>query len=245
MTAATKTATCRCGQPVRGAYLCRKCQTVLRDDLAALPGLVRDLEITAYRMDRVNDRSGGRGSGERPLPYRPRIIPILVRVERLAARGLDARWIAHNNPGAAEQAVAISEVIAEARSVIDLPEMPRYLGACEDCGRGMYAERSADVFACRCGRTYSVSRRVTELQKRSRDVVAPPSTIATALTSLDQPVTEERIRKWKERGRLTPRSHNGPRRQPWYRVGDVQDLLVADARRTADRVAKRRDTRAG
>lgn len=233
----------KCPHKPRDAYLCRGCTARLRKGLADLAELHRELLLTAYRLDRIAPPGGGRGNGDKPLPWRPNVTPLVREVE-WAMRALPpAEDIAKHRGDALAVLNHVMALCAEARTAVDLPQTHRYLGACDTCSRALYADRTRDVHQCKCGHTYNVDRRVEALRRRSADVVASPATIATALTSLDQPVTEERIRKWKERGRLTPRSLNGPRRQPWYRVGDVQALLEADERETARRAALRRDTR--
>lgn len=226
---------CACGRPVRDAYLCRSDTRNLRDGLRDLTALHRELIVTAYRLDRVALPGAGRGTGEKPLPWRPHVTALIRRTARTlaAARNTTADRIAKDNPRAAEWLDTVRGLCAEARVAVDLPQTHRYLGACDECGLAMYAPRAEDFYQCRCGRTYNVDRRVDALRRRAADVVASAATIATALTSLDQPVTEERIQKWRQRGLLTPRSLNGPRRAAWYRVGDVQALLESEARRRA------------
>ncbi|MDQ1738091.1 MAG: hypothetical protein QOH56_4342 [Pseudonocardiales bacterium] len=140
------------------------------------------------------------------------------------ARHVDAIRL---SPQASACAAAFAGLYAELLEVTDLPPIPIYLGPCDDCRRAMYVARGEEWHSCStrgCKQIYHVDGRVDQLIRDSRNVVASPATIATALTSLDQPMTEERIRKWKERGWLPPTKHD-TRGRPMYRVGDVLDLI--------------------
>lgn len=80
---------CSCGAQVSDRFLCTKCTQRLRDILQDLPGQLADLEVTAYRLDRVVGQGGGavtRGR-VRPLPYQPVAAELLDK-----ARGLVTTW---------------------------------------------------------------------------------------------------------------------------------------------------------
>ena len=99
-------------------------------------------------------------------------------------------------------------------------------GATWPCSADLFADPGASRVTCRvCGYSASVKERRALLLVAASDVLATATEISRALTSLGQPVTPERIWKWKERTRLEARSvdHDG---HPLYRVGDVQDLLL-------------------
>lgn len=125
------------------------------------------------------------------------------------------------------------------------------------CRKALYVDPEEPFVICpACKTRWSVAERRAWLLAAAQDSLGNAATIATALTRLDQPVTPERIRKWKERGKLTPhgneppppcRDHQGRGRQPQsceacrakvgaplYRLGDVVDLLT-DAMSAASR----------
>jgi hypothetical protein len=252
-----------CDRTLRDGYLCKVCTVALADTLAALPHLIGELMITAYRQDRVAV-TPGRGSGERPLPFKAKAARLLadVRVHLLSFMVInDARVLiqgdlrvcealaagvphrASADPNVGRMFTVLSNDESRIREAIDLPKSFRYLGRCDHCGAELYADRSAEVWVCPgqdCEASYEVKARMADLIERSRDVVAPTSTIATALTSLEYPVTEELIRKWASRGLLTPRTSVG--RTRWYRFGDVLDQLLKQRTREADRSPRKRAT---
>lgn len=135
-------------------------------------------------------------------------------------------------------------------TAVDRPPDDIYLGECsipnergEDCPADLYAEWGSDHMTCpRCRHVHSVADRRSVLLVAVKDQLVPAEDIARGLTgALDMKVTGERIRKWKERGRIASRSTN-PKGQPLYRVGDVIDLLLADQEREAAK-GKRRSER--
>lgn len=244
-----------CARTLSDGYLCPRCTNALLDTLATLPHLLGELAVTAYRQDRVAAPSAGRGSGERPLPYKAKATRLLADVrshllasaERLGRRLYPigdlplCEELAKVVPRAAASNPYVGAVLAglvadelAIREVIDLPRSFRYLGRCDRCGTELYAEREAATWVCPgqdCLVSYDVTARMADLIERSRDVIATTSTIATALTSLDFPVTEERIRKWASRGLIE--ACDRPGRARWYRVGDVIDQVVRHRRKQA------------
>lgn len=144
-------------------------------------------------------------------------------------------------PQAGAIATSVARLTGDLLAVTDLPPSPIYLGPCDSCQRPMYVARGERVHLCTtraCDHTYNVERRIAHLLKESRNVVATASTIATALTSLDAPVTEDRIAKWRERGRLAV-IKTDPRGRPMHRVGDVLDLCNAEQRKAVERAKAR------
>jgi hypothetical protein len=230
------TSTCACGKRLKDAYLCRRCAAELKVKLRRLP----NLELTTYRQDRIAaPGAGSSGKGNvRPLPWKLKAADLLGRCHENVTylAGLDAEQVRLGSTAAAI-VDRVDRWIGEISRTIDLPQTHVYLGRCDKCGVELYAERGGELCLCKTRNSPAsdhVGERMDDLLRRSREVVASPSTIATALTSLDQPVTEEHIRKWKERGRLTPRKHD-TRGWPMYRVGDVLDLLNHEAALAARR----------
>lgn len=144
-------------------------------------------------------------------------------------------------PNAVELATDLHDVIDAARDAVDLPYR-FYLGGCETPGcvevvtegsrrferpTALYAsDPDAVTVRCRhCDRAYDVADRKASMLVTASERLASATEISRALTSLGEPVTPERIRKWKERGRLVARGLN-PEEHPLFRIGDVQELLA-------------------
>lgn len=142
---------------------------------------------------------------------------------------------------------AVTRSVERVREIIDAPDDQEYVGVCgaelpdeATCWRPLYCEPKAVKVECvdrgslrGCGAVWKVADRRARLLEVAEDHLDTAANIATALTSLDNPVSPERIRQWKKRGRLIER----PKGSKLYRVGDVLDLLAqdlaAEARRTA------------
>jgi hypothetical protein len=148
---------------------------------------------------------------------------LMVRVDPLAASpNARALW-------------DVSGVVRSCLRVIDRPPELIYAGPCRVCGSDLYAAPGAALVTCRdCGTPEDVEERRGFLLGRVHDQLATATEAARALTSLDMPITSDRIRQWRHRDRLVARGHNRAG-HPLYRVGDVVDLLLADTTRTPDR----------
>lgn len=116
--------------------------------------------------------------------------------------------------------------------VIDRPPELSYAGQCELCGTHLYAVTGSPVTTCSgCGRTVDVAMRRAALMQAVSDRLVTAREAATALTTLELPVTMARIRQWVHRRRLVVRGHT-PDRHRLYRLGDIIDLLTAEVTRT-------------
>ena len=62
------TATCQCGRPVDGAFLCQQDTTKLRGTLEYAAWIAGELDVTLARQARFGERNGGK-SADKPLPY--------------------------------------------------------------------------------------------------------------------------------------------------------------------------------
>jgi hypothetical protein len=240
-----------CGARVAGTFICARCATDLRHVYSVLPTMLEQLGVTAYRQDRLvrPGGSGAPGKGHaKPLPFKLAAVNLLDRtmrhlVTRAQASGVDdvtadpadicAVLIAvlpadaRFDPMIGNDLIRLNTDVTEIGAMIDLPVVQRYLGTCA-CGHHMYADRAVSQYVCEgdgCELTYDVDLRVAWLVELSRESVATPSVIATALTSLDLPVTEQALSRWRARGKLTSQRPDGER--PLYLVGDVIDLVRA------------------
>jgi ribosomal protein L37AE/L43A len=143
-------------------------------------------------------------------------------------------WLRHR-PEAPE---AYSDLIIadlQLERVIDRPAPLKYAGPCNVCRKDLYAREGAAMVTCRpCGMDYDMDGRREWLLEAAEDRLERASLIAQAVTDLGSPISADRIRKWAQRGRLIPHATDGLGR-PLYRVGDVRELLKADAHREAQK----------
>lgn len=150
-------------------------------------------------------------------------------------------------PAVEELTADVHRHVTDARHVIDIRADRWYAGPCRTPGcteldshgkarpTDMYAAVDAKQVHCRlCHAVYDVAEQRTWLLEQAEDRLATATDCARALTSLGQPVTPERVWKWKERGRLVPHGQDAQER-PLFRVGDVIDLLTADRSKDARR----------
>lgn len=143
---------------------------------------------------------------------------LLWRVDGIAA-----------HPWAAETLHALRRINDRALLVIDRPPDRTFAGPCDECGRDLYASAGRPTVECRaCGLTYDLTARREWLLHAVDDQLATATEIARALTSLDMPVTSERIWQWRHRERIKQRGTDR-RQRPLYRVGDVVTLLIEHA----------------
>lgn len=247
------TTTCVCKRPVPDGYLCHPCSNTLRDTLRAAPLWADQLGIVLARLSRYTDPTNRRNAVA-TLPYNPaasdsaRALDGVLRATAVAMRapvevrearlGFVAAWLAANIdtlrtfPAAVQWERTISHAVERAIVTCDRPPEQWYAGACDECGTDLYPSVEAPIVECRCGHTWSVAARRAELLHAVRDVVAPGPAIAKALSTIgSKPVTPERLRKWRHRGKLEVRRLTTSPATNWYRVGDVLDLLAREGSR--------------
>lgn len=148
-----------CGRPCPDGYACTRCAEMTDRDLASVPNLEADLEITLTRQDRIGEPggSGGRRAVE-PLPYSPVASSVgwtltntittwcrhvmeqrgeAVGAPQLGPGAADAarwlrkhvEWLRHR-PEAAEAFGEIQYAVAQARITIDQRTPRWYAGPC-------------------------------------------------------------------------------------------------------------------
>ncbi len=106
------------------------------------------------------------------------------------------------------------------------------------CAGDVYAQPKADVAKCQvCGATHDVKDRREWLLEAVDDQLAHPALITKALSSLGMPVPEATIRSWVDRKRLVAHGEDGRGRKV-YRIGDVRELVTAEAVRVSERAGK-------
>jgi hypothetical protein len=239
-------ATCACGQPAHDGYLCHDCTHHLQLALIAAAVLGPDLDLARARQVRMTERAG--------TPSRTPVLPYDVRAAA-AAMALSAALshTAHaiggepaatitgiamallhttgrlrQHPDAAVMLATISEAVHYAQRAIDRPPARVYAGPCPACGADLLGQPGRDVIYCPCGQPSIVADRQEAMRIALEDHLGNAMYAARVCTGLGCPVTDTTIRKWAERGKLTP--HGG-----LYRIGDVLDLALAMRARLAQR----------
>ncbi|MGW0805962.1 hypothetical protein [Nonomuraea sp. NPDC002799] len=156
------------------ANVCSRCAHGLRLDLAAIPELDHELDVTAYGQARmVFGNAGGGRSADEPLPLnlgadaRGRALKAvlaswcaLIADQRGVPAPLDGlptmsrwmlghvEWLRHHQAGA-DAVVEIRDAVRDVRRAIDRPSERVFAGTCGTCGGSLYASQSARDAACR------------------------------------------------------------------------------------------------
>lgn len=152
-------------------------------------------------------------------------------------------------PLAADDCSCSCHTKVKQRLLCDAPAVCHHKGAI--CGTSLHASMTTVEIQCpTCRQTYAVAEHRQWLLDALEGVLATATEIATALTSLEMPVTPARIRQWKHRGRIEVRGYR-PRRvdvdpaeddtsgDPLYRLGDVKALRDAEIAAAARRDARK------
>lgn len=249
---------CACGKPTRAdAYICDVCKDELWRAIGDLPAVGDELDVTLTRQTRMNDQNSTRSTAEKPLPYDTAASDLLHELhsqtralvtrcveQRIDTRGRPdepgdtlptmSRWLLWRIDGItgqpwAPETMQLAKLTQRAEYVIDRPPERSFAGPCDKCGRDLYATAGrASVTCTHCGLTYDLAVRRAWLLEVVDDRLATATEIARALTSLELPVTSERIRQWAHRERIVSNGHDRLGRA-LYRIGDVVDLLVDTA----------------
>ncbi|WP_017974351.1 hypothetical protein [Actinopolyspora halophila] len=244
----------RCGQPAGDTYVCNTCTQHLAADLASLPELVAELDVTLSRQHRFTAPNGITArSAEKPVPFHQAASHVRSALKTeligwcasLAETGhwgdapsnedmlTCADWLYRHltdirlHPAVGELCDALWHATTAVRRIIDRPPDSWYAGACS-CGADMYARATVGTVSCpSCGTEYDVETRRAELLEALSDQLATAEEVSHALTALGQEITPERIRRWVTRGKLTQRpAHPGDaRKRPRYQIGEVVTLL--------------------
>ena len=158
-------ATCACGKPAPDAAICRTCTDQLAADLAAIPQLREQLDLTLSRQTASGRQDGGR-SAEKPMPYHlgaSDALEVLGSALRAAARTVDLptatggridilatllglrldQLAAH--PDTAGHARKIGDAVAKANRSIDRVPDRWFAGACDAQGWIMRPTEAPDL----------------------------------------------------------------------------------------------------
>lgn len=242
-----------CDKPSSGGFICPSCTGTLRNDLAAVPALLVDLEITISRQDRLHDPQP-HGRTERPLPLR--LAPMEARRDLLATLQVWAKHTAKragipaprddcagfllsylpsvaSDPDAGDLADEIGYIVIIAQRSVDRPMQLIFVGPCDLCTADLYAHPRSLIVACRqigCDAEYNIAERREWLLDQAKDQLLSAAEITKALPGLlprQQKLTSSMIRGWHLRGRLAQRPpHPSKPREPRYVLGEV--LLILD-----------------
>jgi hypothetical protein len=165
-----------------------------------------------------------------------------------AARYLlrNVEWLRHQ-PFAGEALDEISHAVQQARWAIDLPAEQAYAGPCgaeydtEDgpayCSRDLYVRHKAETTTCpTCHTEHDVPARRQWMLDAVDDVLVTSRELSRILTLYGEAVTQDRLRKWRQRGQLVAHSTSAEG-EPLYLVREVRqvvaDFVGKQRRRTA------------
>lgn len=186
------TAACdMCTSPVADlAHICTRCTRPLAVDLADIPELDHELDITVSRRARIGAGGGGGRGNEKPLPvnldadqHGRQLKQTLTSWAHLIAdqrgipRPLDgltpaARWMVghiewlRHHPAAGDAVTEIREAVHQVRRAIDRPLDRAYAGPCNECGTALYGKPDAVEVACRGCATPDGATLVYDLTER-------------------------------------------------------------------------------
>lgn len=254
------TQTCTCGRPVPDGYLCRDCTSLLWSALNRYDETRDELETTRTRQARTASIGGRSDGNSLPWhnaaslaldtladlcwdlvdATRRHGIPSTEQTYRTptpTALESAPAWLAVRVDGIARHeeptvlAVSLIEHDRFAWQIIDRPPELVFAGQCDLCGTHLYAVTGQAFTTCpTCRQPNDVALRRAAMLHAVRDRLVTGREAATALTTLELPVTVERIRQWVHRRRLIVRAHT-PDRHRLYRLGDIIDLLTVESAR--------------
>ena len=236
-----------CERPTPDGLLCERCTDHLRRDLAALPGLIADLDVTLTRQARVGS---GSSKDRSPLPLNVAASEVgwavrntlgtwvrTIELDDLGDLADDpadwARWLGKRVErirGHVEGGMLADEIgycVVSIRQVIDTPPESLYCGPCATCGADLYARPGASEVLCRrCERAGFVALPVdvqtarTALRARAEDMLVTRTEALRALPSMagvDLP--SKTLDRWVQTGRVADRAGR-------VRLGDVLDAAA-------------------
>lgn len=239
-----------CGENARDWTVCAVHGNQLRQDLAELPGLHRDLErvLAPYRGGLVS--GGGTGEG---MPYNlaasdaaGTMRAVLVAWIRDLGENPDhhpantveamAHWLQARHhrlvthPAAEEIVREIHEVHAAAVRAFFGPSAPVSLGPCEQCQEPLYAGQGRPFTTCRvCGAGYDVEARKDAMKAELRGRLLTAAEIADMAHYFgdvaDREKTRNLVKLWGSRKQIEVRGRDADG-HPRYPFGDVLDMLA-------------------
>jgi len=160
------------------------------------------------------------------------------------------RWLAlqvswmRAQPNGPAMVQHLTQILSRAERAIDRAGDLRFVGPCSgthldddglatECTEDLYANSWDHEVSCRaCGATYPIKDRRTWLLGQAADMLMPRTELSRALAGFGLVVTTKQLEHWAARGRLASKGHTAtlPAR-PLYRLGDVLDVVQANAAR--------------
>lgn len=225
--------------PATVGNLCTACVRSLHGVVLQVPRLVAELRVTECKQSRQVAPGGGGHSGAQPLVInldaaeaRREVVAWVRRAEGMveaaagpapADRGVVPWVVSHleviaRSPDALGLYVGIVDAVAAGWRTVDRAPDRTIVGGCE-CGAPLVSVRTeGGVWCSRCGRAYDIAERLESRAELVAGLELGTADLVTALrTALGVRITEATVRKWVERGQLTPVSER-PRR---FRVADA------------------------
>ncbi|MCW2881918.1 MAG: hypothetical protein JWQ95_6018 [Sphaerisporangium sp.] len=154
----------------------------------------------------------------------------------------NVEWLRHH-PAGADAVTEIRDAVRDVRHAIDLPNVRVYLGACNDCGEGLYAREGASQAACRTCVTPDGERPVYEVTERRQWMLATIEDLemttpqaAHALSVLIREIKPAMIHTWHARDKLSPVSVD-ERGHSRFRIPDVAALMLQAGKAKTKRMA--------
>lgn len=239
---------CGCHQPE--GLLCHDDTAALETMLAAVPELVRQLDVAISKQARVATVSG--------VPFRSRAdeddgneanlkhtrSPINWGV--VAARdslvveaafvGQDVDWV-RRHPQAGEMLGSFGRAVKNAYQAIDRARDRQYLGAClaeEDgliCHAELWIKPGSHQHRCtQCETVHEVGKRRAELLEKAEDLIVTPREASQYVGEVGGiTIGHQRIRNYLDRGRISKRpSIDGKLR---FRLGDLLVVILDESER--------------
>lgn len=229
-----------CTAPVPDlAHVCTRCARGLALDLAAVPGLVAELDVALSKQARMGSGVGGR-SAEVPLPFdatasavggdlaavlaswaalvvERRGVPAPPPSSAACARWLagHVEWLRHHEAGG-DAVTEIRGAVRAVRRVIDRPEGRVYAGPCSTCSAPLYARPGVAEVACRACATdddelvYDVAERRTWMLSEVEHLTGSSVYVAAVCTGLGVKLSASTVRTWVLRKKLQPCGYGAP-----------------------------------
>jgi hypothetical protein len=207
-----------------GGRMCRDDVAALMADIRSCHDLLRELDTTLARLDKVTPPSAGGRSANVPMPYN--VGASLAATElRGSIRSLQS---ALNGPGAASALDRFRRARIRAMEAVDIPDPRVFVGTCT-CEAALYARTGESEVTCKvCRETWDAQP--LDVWPEVRRLVGSVSTIRMWLLSLG--VTRSRAQLYRDVARLDPVSEGGRA----YRFADVLDG-IAEAKTREPRTA--------
>lgn len=226
---------CGCTQP--DGLLCSEDTAALVTMLAAVPELVRQLDVAVSKQAKVaTGGKAGKGSAHEKTPINFGAMAVRDTLLIRAATCTDINAV-RRDPDAATIVTGIGKAVKAAYRTIDRLQERHYLGQCmyeEDgatCHAEVWAKQGAHQVTCtQCGITHEVHERRAWLLLQAEDLICTPREAARYVGEVGGiEVGHQRIRNYIDRKRIPVRpSPDGVKR---FRLGDLLELLRGDVAR--------------